>query len=184
MHDPLALAFSAADLSRVVGSCPNLQQLTCELHPGVQLAALSQLTALTTLSISKATESSVNSLSGLVELQDLTVTAHSACSLAALVPLTALRQLTSLDISPMQGVGGAGGVRVYHKMKVRCLNATVVELAQRGCGYAQSRVAKKNKGFTISLVAGAACMCCHHFSHHNSVVNSLWPFLQCAKGQN
>ena len=107
VQDVPATAFSATDVSRLVGSCPGLQDLSLELQPDVQLAALAQLTDLTTLRIYMATASSVKSLSGLSGLRGLDVNACPACSPAALLPLTALRQLTRLDVMPVEGMGGA-----------------------------------------------------------------------------
>jgi len=101
--------FAALDtpgVDKLVGCCPALQLLECEVFSGVDLTLLSRLTALTQLSLGLTGDDrddmlmSVHSLAALTGLRHLSVELDNNCSLygcRSLQPLTALRQLTDFS---------------------------------------------------------------------------------------
>jgi hypothetical protein len=107
-----AFRCASADVTRIAGCCPGLQQLHFRTYPsegesGTQLAVLSSLTNLTSLSISGVSDSmaaSLAQLSCLSKLEELCIKEGSGfheenLQDAGLRQLTALTQLTSLKFS-------------------------------------------------------------------------------------
>lgn len=97
--------WDAADLTRLVGSCPNVCDVgTLVLRPGLHVSELSKLTALTQLCVFLRYEDihglygCMQGLAALTQLHDLEVWGDRKLNIASLLPLTSLTTLTRIEV--------------------------------------------------------------------------------------